>query len=218
MNDVWLPEKVESTYLRMLFLEQRYGNGTPLLVHTDLKVVDKSLHTMSESFAKYQNLKPTKMRVLNRLLVQNSITGCTIMINRALKNMALPIPEGAIMHDWWLGLVASAMGFVEYIDVPTVSYRQHNINVTGAKRWGLRYIIRSFKELDQRDASVQKTVFQAKSFLSLYKDKLGRRNLRTVRAYANLDKGSFFLKRYVILRNRFLKKGLARNIGMLIRI
>jgi len=29
------------------------------------------------------------------------------MINRKLAELALPIPHEAIMHDWWLVLVAS---------------------------------------------------------------------------------------------------------------
>ena len=39
---------------------------------------------------------------MNRLLVQNVVTGCATTINRALAELASPIPEAsAPMHDWW---------------------------------------------------------------------------------------------------------------------
>ena len=37
------------------------------------------------------------------------------------------------MHDWYLGLLASAFGNLVYIDEPTELYRQHSSNVLGAR-------------------------------------------------------------------------------------
>ena len=37
------------------------------------------------------------------------------------------------MHDWYLGLLASAFGNLVYIDQPTELYRQHADNVLGAR-------------------------------------------------------------------------------------
>lgn len=47
------------------------------------------------------NLSPELGSHLNRLLTQNVVTGCTVMINRALADLVTPIPEKAMMHDWW---------------------------------------------------------------------------------------------------------------------
>ena len=38
-DDVWLPDKIEVSFAKMKQMEQRYGD-IPLLVHTDLEVVD----------------------------------------------------------------------------------------------------------------------------------------------------------------------------------
>jgi hypothetical protein len=47
--------------------------------------------------------------------------------------MALPVSQNAIMHDWWLALVAAATGYIDYVDRPLVFYRQHTKNSIGAK-------------------------------------------------------------------------------------
>ena len=42
-DDVWLPAKVELTLAKMREIEADAGKHIPVLVHTDLKVVDKDL-------------------------------------------------------------------------------------------------------------------------------------------------------------------------------
>ena len=104
-DDVWLPDKVEMTLAKMRELEEIYGASCPLCVHTDLTVVDTELQKIHSSFWAYSHLNQSGVHDLNRLLIQNVVTGCTMMINRALIKLALPIPPAAIIHDWWLGLV-----------------------------------------------------------------------------------------------------------------
>ena len=43
-DDVWHKDKIEKTYRRMRQMEKRYGKDLPLLVYTDLKVVDSDLN------------------------------------------------------------------------------------------------------------------------------------------------------------------------------
>src|SRR6185295_11501211 len=69
-----------------------------------------------------------------RLLMQNVVTGSTCLMNRALIDLAFPIPGEALMHDWWVALVANVTGQIGYIDHATVLYRQHAANVIGAIR------------------------------------------------------------------------------------
>jgi len=57
---------------------------------------------------------------LNRLLAHNVVTGCTMLINRALLKLASPIPKEAIMHDWWISLVASSFGKLIFLPKPTL--------------------------------------------------------------------------------------------------
>ena len=65
--------------------------------------------------------------------MQNVVSGCTCLVNQKCINAALPFPSEAIMHDWWLALVAARLGEISYLDESTICYRQHDHNVVGAK-------------------------------------------------------------------------------------
>src|SRR5690606_31552998 len=42
-------------------------------------------------------------------------------------------PADAVMHDWWLSLVASAFGRLVFVPQALVEYRQHGRNTLGAR-------------------------------------------------------------------------------------
>lgn len=216
-DDIWLPTKVERTFLVMQSMSKMYGNDIPILIHTDLKVINAQGKELAPSFWKYQNLNPNFSTLFNRLLVQNVVTGCTVMVNRALLKRALPIPPEAIMHDWWLGLVATAFGKVDYIEEATILYRQHGANDTGAKRWGLPYILKKLCEgVGGLRTSINRTQVQAKAFLERFKEDLDPMTLEQVSKYAKLGQMGYLQRRLVALKYGFSKVGLVRNIGFYI--
>ena len=135
-DDVWLPEKIATTLEEMRRIEGEDGRGIPCLVHSDLVVVDEGLSVLSRSFARYQKMPSENCSPLSLLSV-NQVTGCTMMVNRALLCMALPLPPETIMHDWWCALV-SGSGRRSFIDAPLILYRQHGANQVGAKDRGLK--------------------------------------------------------------------------------
>jgi len=126
-DDVWLPNKLS---LQINLLKE--NNGTPTLVHSDLRVVDSQLKTIHPSYLAYEKLARNTEFPLKTLLVNNYITGCTIGMNRALLTLAYPIPEHAFMHDWWCALCAAATGHIAFIAEPTILYRQHQQNTIGS--------------------------------------------------------------------------------------
>jgi len=133
-DDVWRPDKIELQMSLMKKLERIHGE-IPISIHSDMEVVDESCELISQSFMRYQGIQHRERQQLNVLLVQNFVTGCTMMINKAQLDAALPVPDEADMHDWWLAQVSSALGVLSYIDEPLVKYRQHAANVIGAKRF-----------------------------------------------------------------------------------
>lgn len=135
-DDVWLPSKIELCLQEMGRMEQEGGAGLPCLVHSDLTVVDERLNVISESFARYQRMDPLQCSPLSLLSV-NQVTGCTMMVNRTLLRMALPLPRETIMHDWWCGLV-SGSGRRRFVPTPLILYRQHGANQLGAKDRSLK--------------------------------------------------------------------------------
>jgi glycosyltransferase involved in cell wall biosynthesis len=130
-DDVWLPEKVRKTKEAMDRLEFRWGRHVPLLVFTDLHVVDDRLKMLHRSFWAFMKINPGHINRLAKLMVQSVVTGCTAMMNRPLLELALRMPSEASMHDRWIGLLASTMGRASMLNEQTVLYRQHDRNVVG---------------------------------------------------------------------------------------
>jgi len=216
-DDVWLPNKLQLQIEKIVKLEELYGCSMPILVHTDLIVVDDELNLLSESFWQYQHLAPDKMCSLQRQLVQNCVTGCTVLVNRPLLELALPIPKGVIMHDWWLALIAVSEGVLCELDAATVKYRQHDNNDTGAKHWGVHFIIKAIRQSRHLQIqSLMKTRTQAEALLSV--NILNDENREIVERYISMYSGNWFARRIEMFRMGFFKYGLLRNIAMFLRI
>ena len=163
-DDVWDTKKVEKTLAKMEEMEKEFGN-IPLLVHTDLEVVDEKLNTINSSFMNFQKINPG-INKFHNLLIQNTITGCTVMINRKLAQKSLPIPNGVIMHDWWIGLVASQFGKIGYVDESTIKYRQHTSNTIGAKGFDTTFVLKSIS----KKVSLGGNISQANAFLKKFRN------------------------------------------------
>jgi len=161
-DDIWKKEKLEQTLSKMQEAEKSSSLPIPILVHTDLEVVDQDLKMIAPSFWKYTHLNPFKTDQLNRLLAQNVVTGCTMMINKAMLNLCFPIPENVIMHDWWAALVASAFGRVVPLNKATLLYRQHSNNTLGAKKFSIFKQLMQWRNLSKKIEERKKTNPKAK--------------------------------------------------------
>lgn len=145
-DDVWLPNKIELTLNAMKAAEKVYPDK-PILIHTDLQVADSKLNIIADSLWVYQKLFPEAGNNLNRIMAQNVVTGCTVMINKKALVVSLPVPPEAIMYDWWLALNVCRHGKIIYVSIPSVLYRQHSGNQVGAQRARKINIVNFFKKL-----------------------------------------------------------------------
>ena len=131
-DDVWLPQKVELSLAKIREIER---DNRPALVCCDLVVTDSNLNTISSSLWSYMKLRPELLTKLKYAISCNLFTGCTMIINRAARDISLPISPRAVMHDSWIGLrVLAAGGDVAWIPTPLILYRQHTDNLFGAHR------------------------------------------------------------------------------------
>lgn len=212
-DDIWLSNKISQTMVAMRDAEQRHGHQTPLLIHTDLQVVDRVLRPLSPSLWQSRQLKPVVGMQLHRLLAQNVVTGCTMMINRPLANLAAPFPESAPMHDWWLALVACLFGQVVAVDQATVLYRQHGDNRVGANQWGWRRMLRLAGDMEVVRSGVLASIRQAQLFLDRYGEHMRPEQKATVTAYASLPSLTRRDRLMALLAHRFCKQGWIRSAG-----
>lgn len=161
-DDVWLPEKLKVTVEALERAEKDCPSGTPILVHTDLWVVDSAKNVIAESFREHQGIRKKPQSPLAGLLVENYVTGCTVAMNRTLKEESMPIPGEAVMHDWWLALVAAARGRIVTLPTGTILYRQHGSNAVGAGKRSLRRYVFGWKAFFER---VEAPVRQSEALL-----------------------------------------------------
>lgn len=145
-DDVWLPNKIELILNVMKATEQIYPDK-PVLIHTDLKVVDANLNIIADSMWTYQKIFPEIGDDLSKIMAQNVVTGCTMMINRRAKDVSAPVPAEAIMYDWWIAVNVARYGKIVYLSAPSTLYRQHSDNRVGAKEARNISIINFFKKL-----------------------------------------------------------------------
>lgn len=217
-DDVWKPRKIEMTVRRMMELERANGEDTPLLVHTDLAVTDENLKVVSDSMFRTQNLN-RKGNKLNNLIVQNNVTGCTMMVNKALVDMVGPIPEHAVMHDWWLALIAACFGKIGFVRQATILYRQHRSNEVGAKNArSLGYNAKRLANREQARKALADTYLQAKEFEQRYHALLKPQDLELLQVYQNLPYFGKLRRVSILFRYHLFKHGFARILGQLLLV
>lgn len=162
-DDIWLPDKIEKTMMHMHELEKEHLKHTPALVFSDLEVVDERLNTISSSLWEYQKLDPNIALSLDKILAQNVVTGCSIMINKAAKEICFPILTDQVLHDHWMAINVCKYGVNSYIKEPLLRYRQHQSNELGAVRVNRVYFIRKLIEII-KDLDIYMTKYKYLSF------------------------------------------------------
>jgi glycosyltransferase involved in cell wall biosynthesis len=215
-DDVWHTDKIARTLAKLNDMEARHGATTPCLTHTDLTVVDESLHVINPSFRAAMDADWTRTTLRDQI-VQNTATGCTIMYNRALANLLTEVPRYAVMHDWWLPLVACAFGYMEPLATATIDYRQHAHNVIGATDMRtFRYKLHRALNLDTVRHAVRITYPQAAELLRIYAPQLKPADAAMLASYANLPAQNKLARLTTVIRERFWKSGLPRNLAYLL--
>lgn len=132
-DDVWLSNKLELLVNKIKETENVFSNK-PVLVHSDLYVVDNNLNIISESFWEYSNLKPEYSLDYKKIAIRNCVTGCSLIFNKKTIDYILPFPNFISMHDRWVAMVVAYYGRIAWINDKTVLYRQHENNVIGAQK------------------------------------------------------------------------------------
>lgn len=220
-DDVWLPEKMERTMRKMKQMEPGSCDGmesgdcpAPCLVFTELTVVNEKKQVICETMSQYQGLDCRKTG-LSRLLMQNVVTGCTMLINRALcqKMMHYHNVDNIIMHDWWGAVLAAQYGKIAFLPEPTILYRQHSNNSVGALEIRSRkYLLKRIRQGDKIKKSLRMTRMQAKELaesFAMEEDSLVMKYARSGE-YGKIRRLCFYWK------NDFKKTNLVRNLGLFV--
>ena len=217
-DDVWKREKAEKLLKHMKKLEKRLGKDYPILVHSDMEVTDEDLNMTAPSFFDYQHCNP-KRTSFAEVLVENPVTGGGAMINKALADLLLKVPEACCMHDWWMALTASCFGTISCIREPLYQYRQHENNVLGAKATGS---LEDIKQRARRQAQVEenyrKMFAQAAAFGKMYHEQMSTEQKNILRSFLALPLQSPAGRLHNILKNNFFKTSLIKTLAQSVSI
>lgn len=213
-DDVWLPTKLEAMHAKMQELEQNRGKETPTLVFCDYRLVDEQLQELNFDSSNSQ-IAACHLE-LNRLLVQNYVTGCTVMVNRSLYTKLGAYDEAIEMHDWWAALHASALGVIHHLPEQFVLYRQHGNNCVGEVNIkSFNYRINKFLDKKTRTAQLR-YLAQAKLLLERQNKNLSPDNKKMLKDFIAVWESKCKAKRACrLLKGKFLKSDVVRILGQI---
>lgn len=213
-DDIWEENKIQITLDAMKKKEREKGN-IPVLVCTDLKVMDENQTILSPSFRRYMNLRADGM--LRSLILQNNVTGCTMMVNQPLLTlMKRKVKvENILMHDHYAAILALMFGELVYLDETPILYRQHSKNSVGAK--DAKSISYLFSRWKQGKKQYQKDLFasarQVNEILICFsKEKFEESSRKLLEEYAKIEKMDKLHRIHFYLKYNVYKHGWIRCV------
>jgi glycosyltransferase involved in cell wall biosynthesis len=174
-DDVWLKDKISRALTKM-------------------KDVDKAIPSLYCSRVEYVNEKLNHVqwsRIPRRIgygnaLVENIATGCTIVINKALRQLIIDhLPLQCLMHDWWCYLTAACFGCVIYDDQSRIKYRLHGNNKIGAPTTFIEDATQRVKRFFKGEGGIFRSSDQAGIFLQCFGKRMGEESYKITAQMVN---------------------------------
>lgn len=199
-DDVWKNQKIEKSVKK---IEETKSD----MVFCDLEVVDNKLNLIHDSYWKQKGFYKRIMENngFDALYLNNYVTGCTIIARSDKIKNILPFPQDTkyLLHDYWIALMMSRFGKIDFINERLIKYRQHESNEIGSKRKSDN--INDFAELRKLFVDVKIEHFRVFNEncekFDLKYQKLNKKSLdyfeklKTVR-FANFSNWSLFFRLY----------------------
>ncbi len=151
-DDVWLPHKIQHALEAIAKQESLHPNA-PIVVCTNLTVVDQELNPIAPSMWEYAHIPAQLLASSDYLNIFNCATGCTMLFNLRALQASLPLhTQYAVMHDYWVALCTKHTGgYILPLEQSDILYRQHEGNKVGAYKYtplfkrGWKYIKQSIQ-------------------------------------------------------------------------
>lgn len=220
-DDVWHPGKLELTLNEMRTAEATYGATTPLVVFSDAKVVDAHLQPLAESYWRWSRANLSEANNFHRLVVDSPAISSTMMLNRPLIELAMPL-TGAVCLDWWAMMVAAAFGKIVRLDEPTISYRRHSVNdslepyATTSGAMVRRLLKNPGSARHKLEHLLDKIARQASSFAERFGRSLSPRDRAALAAASRLPQLNGLKRRWSVLRYGLWFGSFPKNVGLML--
>ena len=217
-DDIWHPDKLTRLQAALSEAEACFGADTPILVHSDARIVDADGRPLHSSLWRHQGWNPAAQS-LPELLVQNNVTGCLLMMNAPLCRLcAAHQPTGDLhMHDWFIALTAAAFGRIIPIPAALADYRQHGTNAMGASTSGLfRRSLTALRTPDRIRARIALSYRNAAQFQQAYGDLLPKEAQKVLADFAQIPKMRKIARERALRKGGFRMQSKAARAGMML--
>lgn len=213
-DDHWLPHKLATLRAAIEAEEARSGADTPVLACSDAVVTDDALRTIHASYFVRHGIRTADGRdlALPRLLFRNYAIGATTMINAALARRSRPVPDAAVMHDWWCALVACVTGRTIVLGEALMLYRQHGDNAIGSSQRAMPANLAEARQaLDWSRARVADSLCQARSLRAVVNGQACARDRSVLNRFADFGGQGPVQRAMTLAQTRAFKPGFALN-------
>ncbi len=230
-DDVWDRSRIACGMSSMAALELVHGRDVPLLVHSDLNIVDAQGQLMHGSFLAYRRYRIAEEKSLPVILGENGVMGNTILMNRAMAELCLPFPDALHVHDYWIAILAELFGHRAKLDLSLVNYRLHGSNASNTaasmgrgisafianSNWN-KLVKRNFKlpfKEDSRLKTLEYLTDNSDQFPALSLEQ--RRSIEAFKEYLRFKQSRFSSLRFLLTSN-FIRKDLAYRLRLVMAV
>jgi glycosyltransferase involved in cell wall biosynthesis len=178
-DDSWAQDKIRNAVDAF----DSCDTSHPSLYFSRLEYVDSQLNHLgyTKVFRRYG---------FRNALVENIVSGCTLVINHAARNLLCEQkPTCVLMHDWWCYLVISAFGKIIYDERLNIKYRLHGSNTVGGQTNSWEYVKWLLARYLNPDKSGWRASDQAMEFHKCYADKLSKDKLIILENFLQVKNG-----------------------------
>lgn len=204
-DDYWLENKIEK-YVAILNTSSEDILKKPLLIHSNSFICDDNLEIIKDEFI---NSKIANKYNEDDFYFAYFVQGSTVLINRAIIDLALPFSKNVTVHDRYFHLLAEFLGKRIFINESLIKYRQHSNNKIGAKSSVISKILKKrYFHTEDRELILE---IQKK-----YKDNLETEQIEKIEKYLEVtnDKKNRFLRFYL---SREFKMNIKKRLFMLLK-
>lgn len=200
-DDVWVKDKIQ----RALYELKNMDSNKPSLFATVSCITDEKLNPI-----KITSL-PKKGPSFYNAMIQNIASGHTQVFNRKLLEEIMNCGGSSdiVIIDWWIYLVASAIGEVIVSDQYTVLHRQHENNAIGHKvgffKQTYSRLVRLFCKHDI-NLSVQ-----LKDFLFRYENKMKKEYIDEIKRNLSCER-NLVTRVYYCFRSKVYRENLVETL------
>lgn len=207
-DDVWDDDKLISA-IKIL---QKIPDNIPLLYCGNVRVVDKDLKIISDINKSEKNIS------FLYTLVKSVSPGCTFVFNNKARELFMNYNGFVDIHDWLACKIVSCFGKVIYDSNPHMSYRQHDNNVIGAEKRGVKAFVKKCKRfMYGKNTNIRSKI--AQELKNVYFNEMSDDNKyyidllcayktdKTKKKQLKIEAKKIFDKKYSILFNYLVNKG-----------